>query len=58
MVIKYFVHAFKNTKRIFLRNLKYFRKILILYVCYFDEIVSNNIMLLNITENKYDLLRC
>jgi hypothetical protein len=31
MVIKYFIHAFKNTKRIFLRNLKYFRKILILY---------------------------
>jgi len=57
MVIKYFVRAFKNTKRIFLRNSKYFRKILILYVC-FDEVASNNVMVLNrnkINMNRYDM---
>jgi hypothetical protein len=57
MVIKYFVRAFKNTKRIFLRNSKYFREILILYVC-FDEVASNNVMVLNrnkINMNRYDM---
>jgi len=58
MVIKYFVHAFKNTKLIFLRNSKYFRKILILYVVVFDEIASNYVMMLNrnkINMNSYHI---
>lgn len=51
MVINYFIHAFKNIKRIFLRILKTLGKILILYYYILDYCDKDDYV-----ENKYDLL--
>jgi hypothetical protein len=56
MVIKYFIHAFKNAKPIFLRILHTLGKILILYLS--KCLISVKLLIAGyIIKNKYVLLR-